>query len=527
MIKDGQDEVIGFLSKPSSHGGEFGSVTTIETHASIVFLVGDRAVKLKRAVVYSYLDFSTPELRRRACEAELVLNRRTAPDLYLAVRSINRAADGSLAFDGTGPALDWVVVMRRFDQSGLFDRLAASGALTPALMTQLADHIAAFHEDAEVTVDHGGRAGIEEVLAINEPALAAGAPSVFEPQTIAALCAATRAAFPRLADLLERRRLGGKVRHCHGDLHLGNICLVDGRPTLFDCLEFNPSLACIDVLYDLAFLLMDLEHRAQRPLANLVFNRYLDRTSEADGIAAVPFFASLRAAVRAHVAVVAANAQSDPAQRLAAVEPARSYAELARALLRSCPPRLVAIGGLSGTGKSTLAAALAPEMGGFPGARIVRSDVIRKRLLGVRLEQRCPAEGYAEDVTALVYATMRQEAADGLAARYSVILDAVAARPAERIAFAEIAAAARVPFTGLWLEAAPAILEDRIRQRRGDVSDATPEILHRQLDFDLGRIDWIRIAAGSFIPASLAASRRAIGLAATRSATTDACDPPA
>ncbi len=519
MTGGSQDEVIGFLSAPSSYapssydseaGGDVGRIETLQTHASFVFLAGKLAIKLKRAIAYPYLDFSTPERRRQACEAELALNRRTAPSLYLAVRSINRAPGGALEFDGDGPALDWVVVMRRFDQSALFDRLAASGALDPCLMIRLSDHIATFHDRAEPTPEHGGSAGIEAILAINEAGFARGVPAVFDAAEVDALCAATRAALSPLAGLLERRRGGGKVRHCHGDLHLRNICVIDGAPTLFDCLEFNPSLASIDVLYDVAFLLMDLEHRRLRPLANLVLNRYLDRTGEADGIAAIAFFASLRAAVRAHVGAAAVGTEQDPARRSSGIDEARAYLALARALLRPSPPHLVAIGGLSGTGKSTLAAALAPELGGFPGARVVRSDVVRKRLLGVGLEERCPAAGYEEDVTAQVYAAVRQEAADTLAAQCSVILDFVAAKPAERAAFAEIGAAAGVPFTGLWLEGAPAVLEERIRQRRGDVSDATPEILHRQLDFDLGRIDWLRIAADVGLPATLAAARAAV-----------------
>ncbi|MBV8654059.1 MAG: AAA family ATPase, partial [Alphaproteobacteria bacterium] len=428
-MNDGdQSDVIGFLSNPRSHEGNADRVEVMATHASLVFLAGDRAIKLKRAVAYPYLDFSTPELRRRACEAEFALNQRTAPSLYLAVRSIQRAPGGGLVFDGEGPALDWVVVMRRFDQSALLDQQAAVGALTPSLMIRLADHIAAFHQRAETTRDHGGSAGIEAVLAINEAGLARGVPSVFDAHAVDALCSATRAALPPLADLLERRRRGGHVRHCHGDLHLRNICLIDGEPTLFDCLEFDRELACIDVLYDLGFLLMDLEQRGQRALANLVLNRYLDRTGEADGLAAIPFFASLRAAVRAHVGAAAVAAEPDPAQsnptgRASGVDDARAYLALACALLRPSPPRLVAIGGLSGTGKSTLAAALAPELGGFPGARVVRSDVIRKQLLGVPLEERCPPEGYAEAVTLRVYAEMRREAAEALAGNCSVILD--------------------------------------------------------------------------------------------------------
>jgi uncharacterized protein len=513
--KTGQDATIAFLSRPESYAGGVAAVETIATHASMVFLAGDCAYKLKRAVKYPYLDFSTPELRRRACETELTLNRRTAPTLYLAVRPLFRTSGDDIAWQGPGMAIDWVVVMRRFAQSALFDRLAGEAGLTAPLMTLLADRIAAFHDDAERMPDYGGSAGIGEVVAMNEGVLSRFMPSVFDAQKVDALCAATRAALTRVTALLEKRRLGGKVRHCHGDLHLGNICLIDGQPTLFDCIEFSRSLAAIDVLYDLAFLLMDLEHRGQRRFANLVFNRYLDRTDEADGIATVRLFASLRATIRAHVTATAAENQGKIGARKAAIEQANSYLDLAGDLLRPVPARLVAVGGLSGTGKSTLATALAPAIGAFPGARILRSDVIRKRLLGVKFEEHCPAEGYAQEITETVYAQLRLQAADALAAGQSVVLDAVAADPAERSSFAAAAEAAGVAFTGLWLEAPPSRLEDRIRRRRNDVSDATVEVLHRQLDWDIGRLDWVRIDAGGGPHACLATAARALGMTAT------------
>jgi aminoglycoside phosphotransferase family enzyme/predicted kinase len=511
VSEDDQRAVIAHLSCPRSYDGGVTAVEVITTHASMVFLAGDHAFKLKRAVKYAYLDFSTPALRRDACGSEFALNRRTAAGLYLAVRSLNRLANGEIAFDGPGPALDWVVVMRRFDQSGLFDRLAADGALTAPLMTRLADRIAAFHDGAQRTPEHGGRTGIADVLAINETALAGFTPPIFEPRKVSELCAETKATVRRMDKLLERRRLAGKVRHCHGDLHLGNISLVDGDPILFDCIEFNRPLACIDVLYDLAFLLMDLEHRGQRHFANLVFNRYLDRSNEADGIGAIGLFASLRAAVRAHVKATAAGIQPDPALRRAEIDQAQSYLGLAGRLLRRASPRLIAVGGLSGTGKSTLAASLAPAIGTFPGARVLRSDVRRKRLLGIPLEERCSAAGYTEAVTSIVYGQMRRLAAEALAVGHSVILDAVAADPAERKSFADTALAAGVPFTGLWLEASPPLLDQRIRNRRNDVSDATPDVLRQQLGWNIGRLDWTTISTDGDLQTALAAASCVVG----------------
>jgi uncharacterized protein len=501
-MEDQQRETVAFLSDPGSYGRGISRVETIETHVSRVFLAGDRAYKLKRAVRYPYLDFSTVEQRRQACLSELTLNRRTAPELYLELRAIVRRPDGSLGFAAAGPALDWVVVMRRFDQDRLFDRLATAGKMTPALSDALADHIAEFHRSAEVRRDYGGAAAMAEIVAENRRCLEdATAAAGFDPAAIAAAGDRAAAALRGHSTLVDRRRASGKVRRVHGDLHLRNICLFEGRPVLFDCLEFSERLASIDVLYDLAFLLMDLEHRGLGSLANRVLNRYLDRSDEAGGLALMPLFLSLRAAIRAHVTAAAS------AQR---AEEARAYLALALRFLDPMPPLLVAVGGLSGSGKSTLAAALAPELGARPGARILRSDVLRKRLFEVSPETKLPAEAYAPSVSRRVYAGLRRRAAAALAAGYAVVVDAVSLRPEERRAFAAVAARARVPFTGLWLSAPAAAMTARIAGRRRDASDATPEVLAMQLRHDPGPIDWVEIDAGAGPEDALAAARRAL-----------------
>jgi aminoglycoside phosphotransferase family enzyme/predicted kinase len=495
-----QEAVIAFLRDPASHGGA-GPVEVITTHASMIFLAGDRAWKLKRAVTYSFLDYGSVDRRETACRAELALNRRTAPQLYLGVRAIRRHADGSLGWDGSGEALDWVVEMARFPQEALFSHLVAVGGLTPALMRGSADAIAAFHQAAEITRDFGGSDGIADVLRINAENMREVLPPTVPAAEVERLIARTAAMFDRHHGLLEARRVAGKVRRCHGDLHLGNLCLLDGQPTLFDGIEFNDALACTDVLYDLAFLLMDLLHRGQGALASVVFNRYLDRAEEGDGLALMPLFLSLRAGVRAHVTARAARPQPAPE--------AAAYFRQAEALLRPVPPRLLAIGGLSGSGKSTLAAALAPAIGQAPGARLLRSDVLRKRHFGCAPEEKLPPEAYAAHINDIVYERLLAETRVVLTAGYSVILDAVAARPGERDAFAALARAAGVPFAGLWLQADPARLAARLAARRNDASDADENVLRQQLDYDLGPLDWYRIDADG-VPAAVAATARQV-----------------
>jgi aminoglycoside phosphotransferase family enzyme len=339
---DDQRDVIAFLSEPSSFGLAVDRVDIIETHVSLVFLAGDCAYKLKRAVKYPYLDFSTPDHRRRACEAELALNRRTAPTLYIEVRALVRMWDKRIDFATDGPAIDWVVVMRRFDQSSLFDALAQTGGLSAHLMNELANHIAEFHSLAEQRFDYGGAAALTDIAEANHRCLIAAREAGFALECINEIRERSLQRLAAVGGLLDRRRAEGKVRRCHGDLHLRNICLLDGKPTLFDCLEFSEALGCIDVLYDLAFLLMDLEHRGLTDFANLVLNRYLDVTDEDDGLPVMPAFLSLRAAIRAHVTATAMDRAAHPESKPKMAAEARRYLDLAARLLRPRPCRLVA-----------------------------------------------------------------------------------------------------------------------------------------------------------------------------------------
>jgi uncharacterized protein len=370
-MDDAQRDVVAFLRDPSSYPPGAGPVEIIETHASIVFLAGDYAYKLKRAVKYSYLDFSTVARRGAACTAELMLNRRTAPELYLEVRAISRGPDGAMIWgrpeaDPAGDPLDFVVVMRRFDQEALLEHVAREGGLSSALFYALTAHIVAFHQRAEQRPDRGGTAAMAEVSETNIRVLRDCRAAVFDPAQIDRVENGLNAELRRFGRLLDERRQAGRVRRCHGDLHLRNICLVDGRPLLFDCVEFSEDLASIDVLYDLAFLVMDLGHRGHKGLANLVLNRYLDLTEEDDGLALMPLVLSLRAVIRAHVTATMAEHGWGSGDPTTAFAEAHNYLDEAEAALLLQPARLVAVGGLSGSGKSALAAGLAPELGRIP-----------------------------------------------------------------------------------------------------------------------------------------------------------------
>ncbi|MDP3896133.1 MAG: AAA family ATPase [Mesorhizobium sp.] len=490
MIVEDQAATVGLLINPATHG-DVGPVETIETHISRVFLVGDRAYKMKRAVKLPYVDFSTPELRLAACRREVELNSLTAPGLYLGVRRVTLAPGGELFFDGAGPLVDALVAMTRFPQSSLLDAMALAGGLTPDLMTDVARMIADFHRAAPPVNAGGGAANLAGVLDINAAGFATS--QVFAVVETASFDAAFRAALARHAALLDRRASAGKIRLCHGDLHLRNICLLDGAPRLFDCIEFNDQIATIDVLYDLAFLLMDLWHRGFPELANLVANRYFDQSDDEDGFGLLPFFMAVRAAVRAHVtATQVAEGSRDP-ERLAAE--ARSYFDLARSLLRKFPPRLIAIGGLSGSGKTTIAEALAAHVGAPPGARIIGSDRTRKAMHGVTPETRLPDSAYRPEMSERVYAEMARRAGLVLSEGGCVIVDAVFDRPADRERIGRIAQDRRLPFLGIWLDADPDVLRRRVAERKGGPSDATVDVLSRQLERRPGQTGWREIDA--------------------------------
>jgi aminoglycoside phosphotransferase family enzyme/predicted kinase len=503
MTTEDQSGVISFLADPSTHNCP--TVDRIDTHASIVFLAGTRAYKLKRAVRFDYLDFSTRERRRMLCEAEVRLNRRTAPALYRGVMAVTRQANGSYALNGDGMPVDWVVEMNRFSQEALFDRLAAAGALELELMPALGDAIVRFHGAAEHRDDHGGRAGMSWVIEGNASGFAEFGGPCLDASTAQRVTDDSRRELDRRANLLERRRVGGRVRQCHGDLHLRNIVLIDGRPTLFDGVEFNDEISCIDVLYDLAFLLMDLWRRKLPRHANAVWNRYLAESGDIDGIPLLPLFLSCRAAVRAKTSATAAQVQANAGRRADLHATAREYLAMAEQLLRPSEPYLVSIGGLSGSGKSTLALALAPSLGRVPGAVVLRSDETRKRLCGVPLLRPLGPEGYSPEVSERVYASLAERAALVVRSGHSVIVDAVFVRPADRRAIEDVAAAASVPFIGLWLDAPERVLIERTVQRRNDPSDADAAVVRMQRTQDTGDLSWRRIDA-SVTPASVMAA---------------------
>ncbi|WP_255592045.1 AAA family ATPase [Geminicoccus harenae] len=491
--RDETVEVLAFLE-----GGGLGEpVQRVDTHGAHIFLGRELAWKMKRPVRFSFMDFSTLERRQAVIGRELELNRRTAPGIYRRVLPVMRRDDGRLALGGAGQPVEWLLEMARFPPDAQLDRMAEAGRLTPEIVERLARRVAAFHDEAAVVRDGGGHAALAEVVAGNSADLRGLPEGTVEPAQIDRLDRLSQVALEQHRQLLDRRRDEGRVRHCHGDLHLGNVVLLEGEPTPFDCLEFDPGLATIDVIYDLAFLVMDLLHRGLRPHAQRALQGWLEISEDDEAMALLPLCLATRAAVRAKVSGLQGEADE-----------ARHYLDLAVAMFDTTAPLLVALGGVSGTGKTTVARGLAPDLGRPPGAVILRSDVIRKRLFGVAPEEKLGAEAYQPEVSQRVFRRMAERAARLLSSGQAVIADGVFGDAWQRELMEAAADGKGAAFAGLWLEAPEAVLADRIAQRRNDASDATAAVLRDQLRaIDRTQITWTGVDASGDPRATLAAAR--------------------
>jgi hypothetical protein len=484
-----QERVFAFLTDPTMHP----SVHRIDTHAASVFLEGARALKIKRAVSFPFLDYSTLQKRKAACDDEIRINRPFAPQIYHRVVPITQDDNGALHLDGPGTPIEYAIEMTRFDESQTLDHLAEAGPLDPALMAAMADAIAASHVAAPRRPAQAWIEGLPALIAGNATALRAA--GCFAPQQIDELTHRSLGTFARVRNLLEQRGADGFVRRCHGDLHLANLVLIAQKPVLFDAIEFSERIATIDVLYDLAFPLMDLLRYGQTTAANGLLNRYLTITpiENLAALASLPLFQSIRAAVRSHV--LRARLERAGSDRAAIAAAADRYFELARSLIDPPAPMLVAVGGLSGTGKSVQARLIAPLLAPLPGAVVLRSDVMRKQLFGVNETDKLPAAAYQPEVSQEIYRRIEQRAGGILSQGHSVVVDAVFAREDERTTTEAVARGLNVPFNGLFLTTDLTTRQRRIGHRTADASDATVTIAGSQEGYDIGRLTWATIDA--------------------------------
>lgn len=482
-----QEALIRALRDPARYGHPADEIQLIETHISWVLLSGAYAYKIKKAVNLGFLDFSTLEKRRFCCEEELRLNRRLAPQLYLEVLAISGTA-AEPVLNGTGPAIEYAVRMQRFPQEALLDHLLAAGELPASGIDAVAHEVAHFHETIASTSlppDLGAPEAVQQPVEENFAQLAACANRQLDETLLETVQRWSKEEFERCRATFAMRRENGFVRECHGDLHLGNMAWLDGHPTLFDCIEFNPSLRWIDVMSDAAFVVMDLHDRGRPELARRFLDSYLEQTGDFGGLRVLPYYLAYRAVVRAKVAGIRASQPGlTAAQTRASWRQATDYLNLAARFTFLARPWLLITHGLSGSGKTTATQYLLEQT----GAIRLRSDVERKRLFGLAANARSQSglnTGlYTPDAHLRTYQRLKELAQGILLAGFPVIVDAAFLKRGERDAFRLLAGELGIPFLLLELHAGEQVLRQRIRQREkhgSDASEATLQALEQQL----------------------------------------------
>jgi len=466
------ESVIAALRDPASYPHPADGVEVIETHISWVLLAGAYAYKIKKPVRLPFLDFGTLEARRRYCEEEVRLNRRTAPGLYLDVVPVSQTARGP-AIAAPGEPIEYAVRMRRFAHDALADDMARRGALGPAQIASIAAVLADFHAGApraDPASEYGAAAQVAVPAIGNFAQIAALAPDAAAAARLERLRSWTAGECRRLEGVFAARKAAGQVRECHGDLHLGNIAFIDGRAVPFDCIEFDPALRWIDVMSEVAFLVMDLLAHRLSGAAWRLLNSWLEATGDYAGVAVLRFYLVYRAMVRAKIARIRGSDEAF-----------LPYLGLAESLTRPAPPMLVLMHGLSGSGKTTVAQAALESL----GAVRVRSDVERKRLHGLAPEARTAAGPDAGIYSAIAsrqtYAHLAALAAGVLDAGYPAIVDAAFLRRAQRDAFRRLAEERGAACVIAACTAPEAVLRERVAGRAGDASEAGTAVLERQL----------------------------------------------
>lgn len=495
-----QSAVMRFMGDPASHNlpqdNNDQQVVRIDTHGAAVFLAGEKAYKIKRAVCFPFMDFSTLARREEACRAEIEINQPNAPEIYIDVIAITRDKTGKLALNGRGEPIEWAVAMHRFDPQMTFDNLARRDALSESDLDGAVDAIVRFQKHACLRRAADWIVDLGSYIEQNDQAFHE-AYSSFSLQESSSLTQRTQAEWHRMRPLLLARGTNNKVRRCHGDLHLRNIVRLGDTIRLFDAVEFDVRIATGDVLYDLAFLLMDLDEHGRRRDANRVLNRYLAKVNDEDdleALAALPLFLSVRAALRAKISAMSAQHQHN-GEREMALEEAQRFLEFANDALEPRDVSLTVVGGLSGVGKSAVAQALAPAIGRSPGAVILRSDVVRKTMMQSEWNEPLSKSAYTPRITREVYEALERMACKCLAAGHSVVIDAMCARAEEREVFEALAMAVECQFAGLWLDAPLQTRIKRIAGRDQDPSDANSDVANTQEHYDLSDLKWPRVDA--------------------------------
>lgn len=454
-------------------------IQLIQTHVSYVLLTGEFAYKVKKAVNFGFLDFSTLEKRKHFCEEELRLNQRGAAELYLEVLPITQAGD-QFHLGGSGNVVEYAVKMQQFPAGTLFSDLYDQGKLTPALLERLAKVLAEFHAKGAINDYIRSFGQVEKVRQAIDENYDQTEKYIGGPQTqqqFDETRAYTDRLFTAQADLFNQRIQNNWIRECHGDVHLRNIALWNNEILLFDCIEFNEPFRFVDTMFDIAYIIMDLDARDRRDLSNLFLNAYMEQTGDWEGLQVLPLYLSRQSYVRAKVTSFLLDDPTVPAPvKQECTTTASRYYRLAWEYTRPHQGKLILMSGLSGSGKSTVAQKLAQKI----GAIHIRSDAVRKHLAGISLTERGGDELYTPEMTQRTYDRLLELGITLAYQGYTVILDAKYDRQSLRHAAIEQAEGHQIPLQILYCTAPVEVLQERLHQRQGDISDATADLLPKQ-----------------------------------------------
>lgn len=494
MILDSQADIIAALSDPKTYSGRVSSVEVRQSHIAILFLAGNKVYKLKRAVLYPDADFSTQEKRRLACVQEMKRSAVYAPDLIEGIKAVRRLKNGRIVIGGkSGKEIDTVLVMKRIPDTDLLNKLLPSDSFDRFEAMDLAEKLAELHGRAKVFKSKWGVDVVRKLILENESILSCFCPDIFEKERVNALTRSSLDSLNKQAKLIRFRQKTGHVRKCHGDLLLSNIAYTNKSFLFFSPIEYNESLSCVDTLYDLAVVLMDLESKGLRRLTNILFNHYMAYMNDVGGFPLLPLYQSLRAASRAAVCAKKSTLLKGK-ERRAVIKEARHYFDLAQHFVSGCCPILIACGGLSGSGKSRVARELGGLLDPAPGAVILRDDIVKKQIVGLAPHQTLDKYYDTPAFEEVVYDVLRQQARMGLSVGSCVIVDALFYDENERKAIEALAVEEGVPFVGFWMDAPITVRAERVQTRKRNPSDVKQaEELNLQLQFKIGPIKWHKI----------------------------------
>ena len=458
-------------------------IEVIETHISSVLLTGDYAYKFKKPVDFGFLNFTSLDARKHFCEEELRLNSRLAPSIYLEVVTITGTPENP-SINGEGEAFEYAVKMRQFDQSELLDQKQKAGELTADLINDIAVQMAEFHQTAATAAADSVFGKPSSIYAPMEQNFRQLEELISDEDKLAQLVRIenwTKNTFGELSELLDSRGKDGAIRECHGDIHLGNITLLDGQVTIFDGIEFNDEFRWIDVMSELAFITMDLIDRGEVELANLLVNQYLEKSGDYAGVPLLRFYQVYRAMVRAKIASFRlADPHLDEATRTEVLTQYQSYADLAERFASNSAPQLILMHGVSASGKSTISNVIAQKL----GAIRIRSDVERKRLfnaLETTSADDIESGIYSQEASETTYEHLLTSTQTLLQSGLSVVVDAAFLKYDQRYPFLQMAADHNLNFHVVNNECDVSTLRQRLADRKNDVSDADESVLEHQL----------------------------------------------